>query len=170
MALLKCKECGNQVSSEATACPACGAKPPATTSILTWIVAGIALVGVLQCASREVSSPSQPPARVKSEAEKKADADINIAIGIGRVLKKSSKDPSSFKMESFIIYPNGSACYEYRAKNSFGALVPGQAVYDSALMLTSERDGNKFVKAWNAVCTKPGGSERAGGLNLLNVW
>lgn len=34
MALLKCKECGQQVSSKAEACPACGAKPHKGVSVI----------------------------------------------------------------------------------------------------------------------------------------
>lgn len=39
MALVKCKECGNQVSTEAKACPTCGAKPPRKTGLWTWVIA-----------------------------------------------------------------------------------------------------------------------------------
>lgn len=34
MALVKCKECGTEVSTEAKACPKCGAKPPQKMSII----------------------------------------------------------------------------------------------------------------------------------------
>lgn len=41
MALITCKECGGQVSSKAAACPKCGAKPPAKTSLGTALFAGL---------------------------------------------------------------------------------------------------------------------------------
>lgn len=41
MALVNCKECGSQVSTDAKACPKCGAKPPKRTSKLTWLVGGL---------------------------------------------------------------------------------------------------------------------------------
>lgn len=37
MALIKCKECGNQLSSKAKACPGCGAKPAKGVGVLGWI-------------------------------------------------------------------------------------------------------------------------------------
>lgn len=37
MALIKCKECGTEVSTEAAACPKCGAKPKTKLSIIHWI-------------------------------------------------------------------------------------------------------------------------------------
>ncbi len=170
MALVKCNECGNDVSSEAAACPKCGAKPPKETSTATIVVGGFFALIVGSYVINSAEKSSAPPPAPKSAAEIQGDKELNEAILVGRVLKKAAKDPSSFKMESFVIFPGGSACYEYRAKNSFGAVVPAQAVYDGGLALTSENDGNRFVKRWNAVCTKPGGKERAGGLNMLGVW
>lgn len=38
MALVKCKECGEQVSTSAQSCPKCGAKAPKKTSFFTWLV------------------------------------------------------------------------------------------------------------------------------------
>jgi RNA polymerase subunit RPABC4/transcription elongation factor Spt4 len=43
MALIKCKECGEQVSTKAKTCPSCGAKPPKKTSAFTWFVLGLIL-------------------------------------------------------------------------------------------------------------------------------
>lgn len=39
MALVKCKECGEQISNKAKTCPKCGAAQPKKTSAFTWIVA-----------------------------------------------------------------------------------------------------------------------------------
>ena len=51
MAMIHCRECGSQVSSEAQACPHCGCKTPDNTqniigTILTFILIGIGLVFV----------------------------------------------------------------------------------------------------------------------------
>jgi hypothetical protein len=37
MALIKCKECGAEVSNSAKTCPKCGAPMPKKTSLLTWL-------------------------------------------------------------------------------------------------------------------------------------
>lgn len=47
MALISCKECGAQVSTQAKNCPACGAKVKKPTSKLTWIFLGILVLGVI---------------------------------------------------------------------------------------------------------------------------
>jgi hypothetical protein len=46
MALVKCKECDEQVSTSAKACPKCGAKPPKKTSTITWIVGIVVAFGI----------------------------------------------------------------------------------------------------------------------------
>lgn len=38
MALVKCKECGEQISTKAKSCPKCGAATPKKTSLFTWFV------------------------------------------------------------------------------------------------------------------------------------
>lgn len=48
MTIVKCKECGGDVSTTAKSCPKCGAKPPKRTSLLTWIFGGVVLVVVLK--------------------------------------------------------------------------------------------------------------------------
>lgn len=173
MALITCHECKQQISSEAKACPQCGAKPKKGIGLGTIVLVGIVGWIAYQCtaASNEMSRRAANPPPAKSAEAVQADKELNTAIAAGRLLKQHTKDPSSFKMESFVIFPGGSACYEYRAKNSFGAIVPAKAVFvPPSTMQTSESDGNRFVKTWNATCTKSGGAERAGGLNLLGMW
>jgi len=78
------------------------------------------------------------------------------------------KNPASFKLETALVFPGGSTCYEYRATNSFNAVVPGRAVFDmKAEKLYSEQDGESFRKAWNSICTKKGGRNIAPGLEWL---
>jgi len=50
MALVKCKECGAEISKKAEACPKCGAKPAKKTSAGTWlalIIIGLVVYGVM---------------------------------------------------------------------------------------------------------------------------
>lgn len=171
MALVTCHECKAQISSEAAACPQCGAKPKSGISGFGIVL--LAIVGAIaySCSSNTMVTAGKSPPPTKSAAEIQADKELNTAIAAGAVLKRAAKDPSSFKMESFLIYPGGATCYEYRAKNSFGAIVPARAVFIPGESLeTSEHGGKTFVNSWNRICSQPGGAERAGGLNLLHVW
>ena len=47
MALINCKECGAQVSTQASSCPGCGAKVKKPTSKFTWVVLGIIILGII---------------------------------------------------------------------------------------------------------------------------
>jgi len=62
MALVKCKECGQEISRKADKCPKCGAPAKKKTSLFTWIVTivlGVWLIGFL--ASRGTSPPQTSP-------------------------------------------------------------------------------------------------------------
>jgi hypothetical protein len=101
--------------------------------------------------------------KAKALADKKRrDTQLQIAGASALMLKRAMKDPEAFELKSLLVMPNGTACYEYRAKNSFGAILPSSAVLTSAgKMLLQERDGNAFVSAWNKNCTVSGGDEIA---------
>jgi hypothetical protein len=67
MALIKCKECGNQISSDASACPNCG-KPvkktsPAASGCLVVIIVIVVLAVIGKCSgSSNDSKPEGAPA------------------------------------------------------------------------------------------------------------
>lgn len=71
MALTQCRECGKEVSTEATACPHCGAKPAKKVGKLGLIVAGAFLVYVL---GSIVSRPALDPVAAKESAATAARA------------------------------------------------------------------------------------------------
>jgi len=163
MALVACHECGEPVSTQARACPKCGAAPRVAKKGGALLIAGLFglfLVGVVAVNSSK--SPELARPTVKTEAETKRDAQLTNAATHAVLLKQSMKDPQSFDLLSLIVQADGAACFEYRSKNGFGAYMKGQAVLsrDGAL-LTRERDRNKFVKAWNSACLTPGGQELA---------
>ena len=67
MALVKCKECGHEVSTKAKACPKCGAEQPKGTSLTTWIVGGVFAVIVFSCVSNlQQSGPTSGTVATRS--------------------------------------------------------------------------------------------------------
>lgn len=72
MALTKCKECGEQISTKADACPKCGAKPPKKTSGFTWFVLILIIFGVY--AANMSPSPSSSGANSGSSNKSKPAA------------------------------------------------------------------------------------------------
>ncbi len=64
MALVKCKECGQEVSQKAGSCPKCGAPIKKKTSLFTWIVAifaGLWLIGYIGSLGNNSSSGTSVP-------------------------------------------------------------------------------------------------------------
>ena len=73
MALIKCKECGTEVSSKAKSCPKCGAKPAKKTSLITWFVL-ILIAYLVYSASQSsdtTSSYKKPASTEKSNIKPK---------------------------------------------------------------------------------------------------
>lgn len=139
----------------------------------TWTL-GIVIVGAYFFAHASDPAPAAPqkaaaPPSAPSQATLKADAEMRAAIAAAKAIKAGTKNPASFQLDIFLIYPGGVTCYEYRGTNSFNALVPAQAVFNPAgpSILTSDRDGNKLVKAWNTLCTQHGGRELHQGVHAM---
>lgn len=61
MALIKCKECGKEISDDANACPYCGAKPTLPSGCFVAILIGLAIFGMIGVMSSKDSPPQIPP-------------------------------------------------------------------------------------------------------------
>jgi hypothetical protein len=162
MALIKCKECGQQISSDAKACPSCGKPTPPKTKLSTWLIGGLGALVMVSCIiSQDTARKNQPPpppppetAEQKVEREKRGQ-DVRFAVAGANMLKKSMRNPDSFKLDSvFMIDGQTALCYEYRAQNGFGGVNAAKAVIDinNNQIKTSEPYSDAFVRAWNKVC------------------
>lgn len=147
MALIKCPECGGQVSNTAGKCPHCGAKTPKKTSLVTWVVAGIAGLVMVNMLTRP-SSPT-PPTKTPEQlaAEKKREQDFQVVVIAVRLVKSKVKSPESFQLKYVGMSEAGAVCIEYSAVNSFNARV--QEFYTVA----PKTSGNS-AELWNAHCAK----------------
>jgi hypothetical protein len=160
MALMKCSECGSQLSDKAKSCPSCGSPPRRKTSSLTWFVTllfgltGAVTVVVMIAADGQGTSTGHI---VEEHEPKQNEEELHLIIGAG-TLRKSMKNPSSFELEMALLIDGArTACYSYRGRNSFNAVVPGQAVFifDTQRLMTNNDEG--FAKEWNGRCAnKPG--------------
>lgn len=166
MALIKCKECGNEVSSKAKTCPKCGArvaaKPIGCGSLIGVVILGIIILASLSSIFSSTAPPPSPDTPEQAAAKKKQDEAVQRAT-IGAVaLKKAMRDPESFKLESaLVIDGTGAVCYDFRAKNGFGGMNEGHAVLSAngKTFKTNEMDG--FAKLWNKECAGKSGTEAA---------
>ncbi len=93
MALGKCKECQNVVSSEAKACPHCGARKPVIPEksptrwgfILAAMVA-IGLIGKLATTQDPVATPAPPISNVRADS---CSQDPFLALPVGTAMEST---------------------------------------------------------------------------------
>ncbi|WP_290645703.1 hypothetical protein [Aquabacterium sp.] len=77
MALIKCHECGHDVSTEATACPNCGAKPKKSGVSLFHIVSGTIILGLvllLFASKKHQSETSEATTQTTASAQAESPA------------------------------------------------------------------------------------------------
>ena len=119
-------------------------------------------------AVKAAEDAKQAAVAAKDEAVKLARA---RALMGAQALKKSMKDPDTFELKEVLFMDDGTACYTYRAKNSFNAMLRGQAVLTSNAknieLLVEGHDGNKFVNAWNKGCAKKSGEDITSLINRM---
>jgi hypothetical protein len=150
MAIITCKECGKEISSDARACPNCGKRRTSPlTKLFAWFfvfVGVMTLWGITQGqkASEEKAIKENariaaltPDQRTDEIAAKQLEKTISSARGACLiVLKQRLNDPSSAdisidssryfdKSKSKSGYPMVSVQLSGRAKNAFGAYILG---------------------------------------------
>lgn len=180
MSLVKCKECNAQMSDKAVACPQCGAKYTRTSGcamIAAWLIGLGVLMSIVTnyfSTERQNESDDAERARVASlnpqqrkiEADQKAKSAAEettrknaekgrLASGIAgaSLLKKSLRDPDSFKLEkASIVEGTNIACYTYRARNGFGGLNVENAVFVPSKLTFKTSSDDNFASLWNREC------------------
>lgn len=123
MAIITCKECRNPVSTEAKACPGCGAKPPKQTSLATILFGGAFTVAVGMMVFMGGGKIDIPHA-VAAPAIKSAEgARFDFVMDTTRAVRQAMRNPESLKWESVKANDAGTvACLQYRSQNGFGGM------------------------------------------------
>ena len=140
--LVTCKVCKKEHSDDVKRCPSCGAKYSRPITQRPLAILAVALTGFIayKCTSGfdEISRKSAETESAKSPEQKQREQAANLEenikmdalAGCEVLVEKALKDPSSFAPERDQYRTNlkagkGSVTLIYRAKNSFGAVVPG---------------------------------------------
>ena len=118
MALIKCKECGKEMSSQADACPNCGFKKEKTgcLGMIGYLILGLFLVGLLgKFALNGDTDKATPPAvsKVPPESPEKAAADFfklnasDKVLTCGKVVSAVIVKDTSKARDSLVTCSNG---------------------------------------------------------------
>jgi hypothetical protein len=112
------------------------------------------VLGGAQADKASAAAKANDEERAKQHEKNKL---ITAAAGAQQLLRHL-RDPESLKIESMLITDkDGMACIEYRAKNGFGGMSRGRAVY--ILLALTTQDDKEFATAWNQWCANRTGTE-----------
>ena len=148
MALKPRHECGEQVSTTASACAHCGAKPEKKTSLVTWAVFAFIIIVVAKTASPLLTPETLPVPKTPEEiaAEAASEARFQKTVLVAASIKKSMREPESVKWESILTNDDASlVCLEYRARNGFGGMSKEAVSYAKGKFSQS-------LDVWNKNC------------------
>ena len=160
MALIKCSECGRDVSDKATACPNCGVpvqvisnasdqskNASAKDKVSNQNTAGCLSIGIAFFVIFSVIGSFSP----EYDASKEEFDEATIKVYCGKQVKDQLVDPDSYKFESAKVLRRTGTYKQYglgvlyfRSKNSFGGYVRGTA---ECKKFDQEGDGGAWIKA-----------------------
>lgn len=163
MALVKCKECGEDVSTKAKSCPKCGAKAPKKTSLFTWFVL-VFIIFVVYAANQAPSTSSKPKSTSISTTPQKSEVVKKAAPPKPSWVTSTSKDEMTGKFSAYAhspsVYPSKKMEFPYSDVKSWmgvGCDAKSEWVYfgfSSAPNLTKDetKDGYNLIRTrikWN---------------------
>lgn len=108
--------------------------------------------------SAQTAQPALPAAGVKplvthtpveQTPKERSDDELNIVLNVALTLKNAVKNPASFELVSASYTAKHVVCIEYRATNSFNAVVPGNYVSLFGIGSAKARDWNKYCAHQN---------------------
>jgi hypothetical protein len=118
MALVKCKECGEQISTKAKNCPKCGAVVPKKTSMVTWIVL-ICIIVIVYMSNQSTTSDSANAVAVSklSVAPKEIEHAKKEPLSKPSWSTSRSKDEMTGKISAYatspIVFPKRQMSFPY---------------------------------------------------------
>ena len=112
MALINCKECGKQISSEAEKCPNCGVagnkKIGCGTVIAVFVLGSIILGSIVSTYESTQPKPIKTAEEIRrDDLRKYFDAWDGSHIALTVAIKKTLNDPDSYRHEKTIYVDNG---------------------------------------------------------------
>lgn len=120
------------------------------------LIAILLVAGSIASQNRPVDSPENAETVKERKIEK---AKIEIAVAGASMLKKSARNPDSFKVSSVTVMQDGTVCYEYRAQNGFGGMSVENATFDPSTLKIMVTGSKGFVPTWNKKCAGKTGQD-----------
>jgi hypothetical protein len=133
-----CKDCGNQISKRADACPHCGAKIKRTSflALIGAVFGALFLIVFIGGLVMEASGPSAPGPHTAAPATHKL---LNASISTS-ALELQVHNGDTFDWHDTEIYLNGRPPFTYHYK--LGTLTSGESV--TIPLISFDDDGKRF--------------------------
>lgn len=136
--LVPCKTCKKQIDLTAKSCPHCGVRSPGTTSSGCLPIILVAFMGIVFVIflGGQPAAPRTPEEQREQQIRKGFSAFDGSHRKLESLVKETLKDPSSYDHVKTTFVDQGTKLtvyMTYRAKNSFGAIVPGVIVAETSL-------------------------------------
>lgn len=97
MALIKCKECGSEVSSKAASCPKCGAsvpsKPAGSVKLILVIILAIAIIPILILSGFSGAKTATPPAAAAVPDSAEATSTVAAEAAAAKIVAELAAPP-----------------------------------------------------------------------------
>lgn len=170
--LIKCRECGHEISKRAKTCPNCGApnkpKPMSALRGLVYIFVGATIFLMLVSGQNTIDKAKIRQA-AKNQTTKTSTPNYNdktkqfLWVENGKEAAAAKlKDSSSARFQN-VFFKKSSlegktipvVCGEINGKNSYGGYSGFQRFVSAGQTMTilqSDMEYNEFVKVWNQLC------------------
>jgi hypothetical protein len=149
MAMTKCRECGQPISTEATACPHCGCNPKKDNLGCAQVFVIGFLAIVVTTVTISLFGKSSPPARTATPQE---EQQLREEVGALMYVRDRMKNPASFELVSFVRTDSDTFCITYRGTNSFNAITTQRYTLNNSVSSGSD-------SAWMEHCNGRGGKD-----------
>jgi hypothetical protein len=147
MAMVKCHECGNEISSEAEACPKCGAKPRPAVGVFGWLFVLAVAYGAWSFFSPSSAPPKAPPSPAEIAYQQPQEQLFQKTAIMAATIKRGLREPASVQWETIMANDDGSVmCFLYRARNGFGGMTRENVSFANG-------KASKDAAHWNKHCT-----------------
>lgn len=153
VALIKCKECGAQVSTKAEACPSCGAKVKKPLGCLGWT---LLLIVMLPVGLIVLGSFSRNGDQSRSAGDRKPSP-AQYKYGAREFVKAILKDPESAEFRNEFVGAKGVPCGEVNAKNGFGGYTGFKRFVSAgkeATFIETADNAKEFDNLWKELCAR----------------
>lgn len=172
MALVKCKECGAEISSKAKTCPKCGAMVPKKTSLVTWLFLFLIIVIIISANL----GPTKNNSSSTINSSQNSQTNTKVVPPKPSWSTSTSKDKMTGKFSAFAssptTYPTKQMSFPYNNVNSWiGVGCDGESEWAYfGFNLDPNLSGTETKNGYNLISTRIKWDKKVENIDLTQQW